>query len=195
MMGGYASRQPAEVRRREVMGTESSSLLRRAAAAVSIVVFCSLVVACGSGSQDARSGSARPVVTALRWSDELVAWHRTVLRALDGISVLFSTQVSVADLLNDRSPASRALIRDEAALAHCSAAISLLGPAPAALDTADRYALEACVNLQQGARLVLVAVHEVRTGAPLNPLAAATGPLNVGQTEAAAAAQASSPAP
>jgi hypothetical protein len=177
------------------MGTESWSLLRRAAAAVSIVVFCSVVVACGSGARGRGLGSSPPAASALRWSNELVAWHRTLLHALDGISVLFSTQVSVADLLNERSPASRALIRDEVALAHCSAAISRLGPAPAALDTAEHYALEACVNLQEGARLVLVAVHEVRTGAPLNPLAAATGPLYTGQAEAAAAAQASSPAP
>ena len=112
----------------------------------------------------------------------LLAWRREMLAALDGISVLFETQNSVASLIAPGSPQARSLGRDERLLAGCSGRVTQLGVLPRSFQLARRYALAACMSLERGGRLVVAAVQGLRRGLS-GSLDEATVPLSNGQNE------------
>jgi hypothetical protein len=139
--------------------------------------------ACGGHAGKPSTSPAEAKLAAARWRTGLARWHRSMMGALDSISVLFATENALASLRSERSAGSLELSRDEEALAGCTREVGRLGPAPEELAPARRYALEACAELERGEKLVEAALHEVRTRPSLDPLAAASGPLSTAQNE------------
>lgn len=162
----------------------------RGAACMLVILALALgASACGGSSTGTTTASAAAIRTAeAHWRTGLVRWHKSMLGALDDISVVFSTDAGVAALQTSGTRGYRELTRDERALASCSVRIGALGPAPDTMAAARGYALMACANFERGEKLVEAAVREIRTSMPLNPLDAATGPLSTGESEMNAAA-------
>jgi hypothetical protein len=156
---------------------------------LTLVVLIWCTAGCG-GSATPTTTSQGSQVVVLRWKAGFERWHDSVTRALNGISVLFSTQTSFVGLQGGNPRMDRALERYERVLAGCSDSISQLGTTPPAFRLARSYALRACVNLEQGEKLIEVADRQLRRGMPLNPIAPAAGPLSTGQSEATSAERA-----
>jgi hypothetical protein len=148
-----------------------------------------VLVAAACGGLSATGTAASKGRADAHWRGGLVAWRREMLRALNGISLLVATQVSLADLLAPHSRQSATLAGFEEVLAGCSAAIERLGPQPSRFSSARGYAVGACVSLEHGVRLLVAAVEGLRHGSG-NDLVSASGPLGDGQSEMTAAIQA-----
>jgi hypothetical protein len=121
-----------------------------------------------------------------RWRTGLIQWHRTTQSALDGISIIFSTQASLDNIRKEGTRDSTSLAVYEAALAQCSRTLSRLGPVPATFALAGRYAVRACANLEKGEHAVEGIVGSLRHGGGFNtldPLSNAGNLLSTGQAE------------
>ena len=143
--------------------------------------------ACGGSAAEQTTTSAAVRTAEAHWRAGLLRWHRSMLGALNGISIVFSTDAGVAALQTSGTRGYRELTRDEHALATCSIILGRLGPAPESFAAARNYAVKACANFEKGEKLVEAAVREVRNSTPLDPLQAATGPLSTGESEMNAA--------
>ena len=104
------------------------------------VLFPALVLgvaACGGGG----SGSgAKPTAAQLEamkteWRAGLIQWRHTMLNALDGLSLVFSTDGSVADLSRSGSGSSTRLTTFEGRISTCSDKLRAARPGTAAVRT------------------------------------------------------------
>ena len=64
------------------------------------------------------------------WRAGLIHWRHTMLNALDGLSLVFATDGSVADLSRSGSGSSTRLTKFEGRISTCSDKLRGLGPAP-----------------------------------------------------------------
>jgi hypothetical protein len=113
-----------------------------------------------------------------------------MLRALDGISVIFSTDASLKGLQRSHSEVAVRLERYESTLANCTQELKSLGAVPRPFAISDHYAGQACKNLEQGEKLVETAVAQIGRSTALDPLDQASVPLGVGQSELTTATRA-----
>jgi len=152
--------------------------------AVVLLALLPGLAACGGSSH--RQPTAAQQQAAKRWRAGLIRWHHDMLGALDGISLLFSTTVSLSGLTREHTPETNQLESFEQTLTGCTVTVQKLGPGPVQFSEARRYAVRACKNLELGERLVEEAVTEMRHGAGVD-LSGAAGPLSDGQNEMAVA--------
>jgi hypothetical protein len=116
-----------------------------------------------------------------------------MLNALDGLSLVFATDGSVADLSRSGSGSSTRLTAFEGRISTCSDRLRSLGPAPQPFEQSRIYALEACKFLNEGVGRVNQVVADLRHGIaidPIDPLGNATVLLASGQTELSTAVDA-----
>jgi hypothetical protein len=114
----------------------------------------------------------------------MIQWRHSTQQALNGISVIFSTEASLVQLSRGRSTSSKSLVVYEHVLIRCSSTVRRLGPVPPGLELAGHYALLACTNLEKGERGVEALVVKLRHGEgfdTLSPLTGAGGELSMGQ--------------
>jgi hypothetical protein len=149
--------------------------------------------ACG-GSKPSKQAAAAQAVAATQWRAGLVRWHRQMLHALNGLSLLMSTTSSLSSLNGTRTRAAVELGRFELTLSSCARTVRRLGPEPPSLELARTYALQACGSLEHGELLVEAAVGLMREGDELD-LGSAAGPLSDGQNEMVVATATASKAP
>jgi hypothetical protein len=159
----------------------------RAAASTLVLLAVALgVAACGGPSAATKTHAAEAKALEARWSAGLHRWRHSMQIALDGISVLFSREVTLMSLTERRSSASHRLAGYESTLSRCSLALDGLGPVPPTLVLAARYAGQACTDLEKGAVLVRKAVIGLVNNTlvdPMDPLTDASVPLGAGQSE------------
>jgi hypothetical protein len=113
-------------------------------------------------------------------------WRHSTQQALNGLSMIFSTEASLVDLGRGRSKSSHSLVTYEHVLIRCSSTVRRLGPVPPGLELTGRYALLACSNLEKGERGVEALVVKLRHGDgfdTLSPLTGAGGQLSMGQAQ------------
>jgi hypothetical protein len=149
--------------------------------------------ACGGGASTTKTSAAQEQTVEAKWRAGLFEWRRSMLEALDGLSVVFSTDASLAELSHEGSRASTGFARYRSRLLRCAAAVRRLGPVPPPYEQAQVYALQACRFLEQGIGKVTVVVGRLRRGAavdPMDPLGNASVLLATGQTELTTAVQA-----
>jgi hypothetical protein len=171
----------------------------RARELVALVVFVPALAlgpsACGGGGG---GGAAKPTAAQLetleaKWRAGLLDWRRAMLHGLDGLSLIFATDGSVAALSRAGSGSSTRLTTFEGRIATCSDKVRLLGPAPEPFQQSRVYALEACKRLSAGISRVNEVVADLRHGIavdPIDPLGDATVLLATGQTELSTAVDA-----
>jgi hypothetical protein len=145
-------------------------------------------VACGSGSSSGgtKTSAEQQRAAEQHWRSGLMRWHHSTQNALNGISIIFSTQASLDHIRKAGTAASATLKGLEGTLIHCSNTIHALGPVPALFATAGRYALKACKTLEQGEHAVEGVVGSLRHGGgydTLDPLSGAGDLLSTGQSE------------
>jgi hypothetical protein len=145
-------------------------------------------VACGGGSSGGgtKTSAEQQRAAEQHWRSGLTRWHRSTQNALNGISIIFSTQASLDHIRLAGTAASSTLTGFEGTLNHCSSTIHALGPVPAVFATAGRYALKACKTLEQGEHAVEGVVGSLRHGGgydTLDPLSGAGDLLSTGQSE------------
>ncbi len=158
-----------------------------------LLAFALGFTACGGGARSKQAAAAQ-ARAATHWRIGLTQWHRQMLHALYGVSVLFSTDRSLAELASGQTRAGKALAGFERTLASCATTVERLGREPEGLAPARRYALEACKSLQLGESLIEVAVKRIEQGFGAD-LSEASGPLSDGQTGVETAANALRAAP
>jgi hypothetical protein len=146
-----------------------------------LLAFSLGATACGNSSPG-KDGAAAKTRAAARWQRGLLAWHGEMQHALDEISVLLSTQESLATLGEPASRTHAAMTRFERTLAHCAATVERLGPEPPGLAAARGYALTACASLERGDRLLEAGVRGLSRGLAVN-FESASDPLSDGQGE------------
>jgi hypothetical protein len=152
------------------------------------------VAACGDSTAKEQAAATKARVDA-NWRAGLTRWHRQMLGALNGISILLSSAAGVELLqASDRKTDTKLTHFDET-LARCSAVVRELGPAPAELVEARKAALRACADLETGARLVEDGVKALRQGGSAGRFNRATTPLSTGQDEMSVAARSARRAP
>jgi hypothetical protein len=128
------------------------------------------VSACGGGSH-AKKPSAKAVAAAeARWRAGLVQWRHTMLRALNGMSLILATDGSLVLLKDVHSPTSARLDALTSTLDHCSTTVQQIGAAPPVFAIAHRLAIVACKTLGQGDDLVRGVVVKIRRGGALDSL-------------------------
>jgi hypothetical protein len=144
-------------------------------------------VACGgSGAGTTKTSAAQQRLIEQHWRSGFAMWHRKTQNALDGISVIFSTQAALEGIRKADTRLSASLARFEATLHGCSHTIRSLGPVPEVFATAGRYAMRACKSLEQGEHAVEGVVGSLRHGGgfdTLDPLSTAGDLLSTGQAE------------
>jgi hypothetical protein len=151
------------------------------------------VAACGGSSKSTRPKPIALKTIETRWRTGLVQWRREMLKALDGLSLVFATNGSVAELSHQQSRASARLSLFEGRLQTCTDQVHELGPAPEPFVQARVYALEACKRLKEGVGKVDQVVADLRHGFavdPIDPIGNASMLLAAGQTELSTAVQA-----
>ena len=161
-------------------------LRKRAAVAVLVPGLALGLAACGGGSPGAKKATVPPQVAARHWRAGIMQWRHSTQQALNGISVIFSTEASFVELGRGRSKSSKSLVVYERVLIGCSRTVRGLGPVPPGLELAGHYALLACTNLEKGERGVQAVVVKLRHGEgfdTLNPLTDAGGQLSMGQAD------------
>jgi hypothetical protein len=159
-------------------------LRKRAVVAVLVPGLALGLAACGGGSSGARKTTVPPKVAERHWRAGLIRWRHSTQQALNGISVIFSTEASLVDLGRGRSKSSESLVLYEQVLIRCSSTVRGLGPVPPGFELAGHYALLACTNLEKGERGVEALVIRLRHGQgfdTLSPLTGAGGQLSMGQ--------------
>ncbi len=164
-----------------------------AALAATIPALALGISACGGSGSATKPTPAQERTAEAQWRAGLFGWRRTMLHALDGLSVIFSTDASLSDLGRAHSRVSTGLLLYEGRLEQCTSTVRLLGPVPPPFVQARVYALEACKRLEQGVGKVELVVGNLRHGRPvdpIDPLGDATVLLATGQTELSTAVQA-----
>jgi hypothetical protein len=159
-------------------------LRKRAAVAVLVPGLALGLAACGGGSAGPKKATVPPKVLERHWRAGLMQWRHSTQQALNGISVIFSTEASLVDLGRGRSKSSRSLVVYEHVLIRCSSTVRGLGPVPPGFELAGHYALLACTNLEKGEQGVEALVIKLRHGQgldTLDPLTGAGGQLSMGQ--------------
>jgi hypothetical protein len=159
-------------------------LRKRAAVAVLVPGLALGLAACGGGSGGVKKTTVPPKVAERHWRAGMMRWRHSTQLALNGLSVIFSTEASLVDLGQGRSKSSRSLIVYEHVLIRCASTVRGLGPVPPGLELAGHYALLACSNLEKGERGVEALVVKLRHGEgfdTLDPLTGAGGQLSLGQ--------------
>jgi hypothetical protein len=149
--------------------------------------------ACGRSAKETQPSPTELKTIETQWRIGLVEWRHTMLKALDGLSIVFATNGSVSDLSNKASRASARLSLFEGRLDTCTAQVHQLGPAPEPYAQARVYALEACKRLKEGVGKVDEVVADLRHGFavdPIDPIGNASMLLAAGQTELSTAVQA-----
>jgi hypothetical protein len=149
--------------------------------------------ACGGSSKQDQPTAKQLATTETKWRSGLFEWRHTMLKALDGLSLVFSTDGSVADLSRSESRSSVRLSLFEGRIATCTSQVRQLGPAPEPFAQARVYALEACKRLKEGVGKVDQVVADLRHGFavnPIDPLGNASILLAAGQTELSTAVEA-----
>lgn len=170
--------------------------VRGAAFTLAVLALALGASACGGGgSPKTTSTTAAERAAVDHWRAGLVRWQRSMAGALDGISVVFSTDAGLLGIQTNGTREFKELVRDERALASCTIVVGQLGPAPEEFSQARAYALMACGNFERGERYVEAAVRQVRHSTPLDPLDSATGPLSTGESEMQSAGLALTSAP
>jgi len=157
-----------------------------AAMALAALVLALGVTACGGGGESKNTTSVQEKVMRQHWRAGIVRWHRDTQHALNGLSVIFSTEASLVNLGRGESRTSHSLVSFESVLVGCSRTVRALGPVPAGFELAGRYALEACSNLEKGERGVEALVGRLRKGQgfdTLDPLTGAGSLLSMGQAQ------------
>jgi hypothetical protein len=140
----------------------------------------------GSGGGSTKTSAAQQRIAENHWRSGFVLWRRKTQNALDGISVIFSTQASLDGIRKPGTHLSSTLVVFEATLLGCSRTIHSLGPVPDVFATAGRYAVRACKSLEKGEHAVEGVVGSLRRGAgfdTLDPLSGAGDLLSTGQAE------------
>jgi hypothetical protein len=161
-------------------------LRKRAVVAVLVPGLALGLAACGGGSATDRKTTVSPKVVERHWRAGLMRWRHSTQLALNGISVIFSTEASLVDLSRGRSKSAHSLVLYEHVLIRCSSTVRGLGPVPPGLELAGEYALLACSNLEKGERGVAALVVKLRHGEgfdTLSPLTGAGGQLSMGQAQ------------
>ena len=158
-----------------------------AALALLITALALGAAACGSsGAKTTKTSAAEQRVIERHWRSGFVLWRRKTQNALDGISVIFSTQAALEGIRKTGTRLSASLAVYEATLHGCSHTIHSLGPVPEVFATAGRYALRACKSLEQGEHAVEGVVGNLRHGGgydTLDPLSGAGDVLSTGQAQ------------
>jgi hypothetical protein len=164
-----------------------------------VLAFALGASACGSTTHAGTKASAAQLEAAkAHWRAGLGRWQRSMIAALDGISVLFSTETTLVDLQADHSHATLKLAAFESTLTNCDEALAQIGPVPPSFALSGRYASRACKNLELGERMVEQAVRQMKDNTlidPMDPLHSASGPLATGQQEIVTASAALAPEP
>src|SRR6202030_1000789 len=86
--------------------------------------------ACGGGGAKTTASAAQLKAAEAHWRVGLGRWRSSMLQALDGISLIFSRQDSLAGLEVRHSKTSVRLERYEFTLANCTVALRQLGRVP-----------------------------------------------------------------
>jgi len=147
----------------------------------------------GSGSTTTKTSAAQQRAIEQHWRSGFVLWRRDTQHALNGLSVIFSTQASLDGIRREGTRLSAALAGFESTLLGCTNAIHRLGPVPDPFATAGRYALRACKSLEKGEHAVEGVVGHLRRGEgfdTLDPLSSAGDLLSTGQAELTTAGRA-----
>ncbi|HWE80311.1 MAG TPA: hypothetical protein VG265_01560 [Gaiellaceae bacterium] len=172
---------------------------RGAGVMLAALAFALGLSACGGTKHTATKPSAATIEAAnAHWRAGLGRWRHSMLEALDGISLLFSTETTLADLQAIHSHATLRLAAFESTLTNCDEALARIGPAPPSFALSGRYASRACKNLELGERMVEQAVRQMKDNTlidPMDPLHTASGPLSTGQQEIVTASAALAPEP
>ena len=164
---------------------------RRGAVFTLVILALALgAAACGRSSAKTTTSPAAISAAEAQWRVGLGRWRASMLRALDGISLIFSRQASLALLQARHSQTSVRLEGYEFTLANCTVVLRRLGPVPEQLQLSSHYAGQACENLERGARLVVRAVSQLGLVASIDPLDQASIPLGAGQAELTTATRA-----
>jgi hypothetical protein len=157
--------------------------MRAAAIGVAVLVIGLGASGCGGASgSEATSTAARDRAIA-SYRAGLRTWGQQMITALNDMSVLFSTQASVARIETADTAVDAKLDRLERTLTGCTAAIERLGRPPVVFVPARLHALRACVSLEKGAKLVELGVKEFRGGLGVQRFTDAAGPLGDGQDD------------
>ena len=165
--------------------------VRRGAVFTLVILALALgAAACGGTSKKTATSAAELKAAESHWRVGLGHWRASMLRALDGISLIFSRQDSLAGLEARHSKTSDRLERYEFTLANCTVVLRGLGPVPQRLRLSNQYAGQACENLERGVRLVVRAVSQLGRVASVDPLDQASIPLGDGQSELTTATRA-----
>lgn len=158
-------------------------LAGRAAASTLVILALGLgATACGS------SGAKKPlkatqVAADARWRLGIALWHKQMLGALDGISIMLSSAAGISLLEAADHTTVAKLDGLNQTLSECSAALAALGPVPSELVEAQQTASRACGNLERGAGLVAAGVKALQHGGGARFFNRATTPLSTGQDE------------
>ncbi len=160
-----------------------------------VVVILALALGLSAcGGSNAKKPNAKAVAAAqARWRTGLLQWRRAMLRALNGMSLILSTDGSLVLLKDVRSPTSARLEALTSTLDHCSTAVEQIGAVPATFETAHKLALVACKTLGQGDDLVRGVVVKIRNGGALDsldPVPGAGDAYSMGQNQLTTAVRA-----
>jgi hypothetical protein len=126
--------------------------------------------ACGGGAGPKKPSAKAEAAAEARWRAGLLHWRRTMLGALNGISLILATDGSLALLHDPGSATSARLASFTSTLDNCSAAVERIGSVPAPFVVSRRLALVACKTLGQGDQLVAGVVVKLRHGGVLDTL-------------------------
>jgi hypothetical protein len=158
-----------------------------AALALALPALALGAAACGgSGGSSTKTTAAQQRIAENHWRSGFMLWRRATPNALDGISVIFSTQAALDGIRRPGTHLSSTLVLFEATLIGCSETIHRLGPVPDVFATAGRYAVRACKSLEKGEHEVEGVVGSLRRGGgfdTLDPLSGAGDLLSTGQAE------------
>jgi hypothetical protein len=143
----------------------------RGGTALVLVILALALGASGCGGSKAKQPSAKAEAAAeARWRTGLLQWRRSMLRALNGMSIILATDGSLVLLKAPHSPTSARLDALTSTLDNCPAAVRAIGAVPTAFAIAHRLALVACNTLGQGDELVRGVVVKIRHGGALDSL-------------------------
>ncbi len=102
-------------------------------------------------------------------------------RAIDGLSVVFSTPSQVQGIQAGDRRVGAKLARYEKTLAQCSTRIRRLGAPPTSLVLAQREAMHACQSLERAAVMIRKGITAFQHGLGPQLLDGTTDPLTAGQ--------------
>jgi hypothetical protein len=148
--------------------------------------------ACGSGGATKTSAQEQHRAEQ-HWRAGLLRWSHSMQGALNGLSIIFSSQGSLDRIRRAGSPASASLATYELTMVRCTRKVRGLGPVPEVFAMAGRYAMRACASLERGERAVEVVVEALRRGNgfdTLDPLDGAGDLLSAGQAQVTTAVRA-----